>query len=94
MKRLAVYMVECLAARITSSGKGLYKALNCKKPPSNHNLSGIQILFEIYPYFKFEFLAAQYVDQVQNIMRLLLLEHQLLEEHLDAIWAATEKPDQ
>lgn len=36
----------------------------------------------------------QYVDQVQNIMRLLLLEHRLSEEHLDAIWAATEKPDQ
>ncbi|XP_057829363.2 uncharacterized protein LOC131040449 isoform X2 [Cryptomeria japonica] len=36
----------------------------------------------------------QYVDQIQNIMRLLLLEHRLSEEHLDAIWAATEKPDQ
>ncbi|KAH9300739.1 hypothetical protein KI387_012322 [Taxus chinensis] len=36
----------------------------------------------------------QYVDQIQNIMRLLLLEHRLSEEHLDAVWAATEKPDQ
>lgn len=36
----------------------------------------------------------QYVDQVQKIMRFLLQEKRLSEEHLDAIWAATEKPDQ
>eukprot|EP00245_Coleochaete_scutata_P011528 TRINITY_DN429_c0_g2_i1.p1 TRINITY_DN429_c0_g2~~TRINITY_DN429_c0_g2_i1.p1 ORF type:complete len:2250 (-),score=350.03 TRINITY_DN429_c0_g2_i1:694-7287(-) len=36
----------------------------------------------------------QYVDQVEKIMRFLLQERRLSEEHLDAIWAATEKPDQ
>ncbi|GBG68280.1 hypothetical protein CBR_g2828 [Chara braunii] len=36
----------------------------------------------------------QYVDQVEKIMRFLLQERCLSEEHLNAIWAATEKPDQ
>ncbi|XP_024517294.1 probable ubiquitin carboxyl-terminal hydrolase FAF-X [Selaginella moellendorffii] len=36
----------------------------------------------------------QYVDQVEKIMRFLLQERRLSEEHIDAIWAATEKPDQ
>ncbi|KAJ7514417.1 hypothetical protein O6H91_23G042900 [Diphasiastrum complanatum] len=36
----------------------------------------------------------QYVDQVEKIMRFLLQERRLSEEHLDAIWAPTEKPDQ
>lgn len=58
MERLAAYMVEGLAARIASSGKGLYKALNCKEPPSTDNLSAMQILFEVCPYFKFGFMAA------------------------------------
>lgn len=58
MERLAAYMVEGLAARIASSGKGLYKALNCKEPPSIDTLSAMQILFEVCPYFKFGCMVA------------------------------------
>ncbi|CAI7802573.1 unnamed protein product, partial [Closterium sp. NIES-53] len=36
----------------------------------------------------------QYVDQVVKIMRALLNQRRLLGKHLDAVWAATEKPDQ
>jgi len=32
--------------------------------------------------------------QVVRMMRFLLQEQRLLDEHLDTIWAATEKPDQ
>ncbi|KAG0488083.1 hypothetical protein HPP92_006627 [Vanilla planifolia] len=57
-QRLAAYLVEGLASRIASSGKGLYKALKCKEPPTSDSLSAMQILFEICPCFKFGFMAA------------------------------------
>ncbi|PKA53755.1 Scarecrow-like protein 1 [Apostasia shenzhenica] len=57
-QRLAAYLVEGLAARIASSGQGLYKALKCKEPPTSDRLSAMQILFEICPCFKFGFMAA------------------------------------
>ncbi|KAL0928697.1 hypothetical protein M5K25_000611 [Dendrobium thyrsiflorum] len=57
-QRLAAYLVEGLAARIVSSGHGLYKALKCKEPPTTDRLSAMQILFEICPCFKFGFMAA------------------------------------
>jgi len=58
MERLASYTVEGLAARIASSGNGIYKALNCKAPPSTDTLSAMQILFEVCPYFKFGCMVA------------------------------------
>ncbi|KAG6512429.1 scarecrow-like protein 1 isoform X1 [Zingiber officinale] len=60
-QRLAAYMVEGLAARIASSGRGIYKALKCKEPPSSDRLSAMQILFEICPCFKFGYMAANYI---------------------------------
>ncbi|CAI5476797.1 unnamed protein product [Closterium sp. Yama58-4] len=36
----------------------------------------------------------QYLHQVVKIMRALLNQRRLREKHLDAVWAATEKPDQ
>ncbi|GLJ55792.1 hypothetical protein SUGI_1198010 [Cryptomeria japonica] len=57
-ERIAAYMVEGLAARIASSGNGLYHALKCKEPPDADNLSAMQILFEVCPCFKFGFMAA------------------------------------
>lgn len=57
-QRLAAYLVEGLAARMASSGQGLYKALKCKEPPTSDRLSAMQILFEVCPCFKFGFVAA------------------------------------
>ncbi|CAL9100193.1 unnamed protein product [Musa textilis] len=60
-QRLAACMVEGLAARIASSGRGLYKALKCKEPPTSDRLSAMQILFEVCPCFKFGYMAANYI---------------------------------
>ncbi|KAK6114979.1 hypothetical protein DH2020_007248 [Rehmannia glutinosa] len=57
-ERIAAYMVEALAARVAISGKGLYKALKCKEPPSSDRLSAMQVLFEVCPCFRFGFMAA------------------------------------
>lgn len=58
MQRLAAYMVEGLVARMASSGRGLYKALRCKEPATKDLLSAMQILYEVCPYFKFGYMAA------------------------------------
>ncbi|CAI9115596.1 OLC1v1016534C3 [Oldenlandia corymbosa var. corymbosa] len=57
-ERIAAYMVEALAARMATSGKGLYKALKCKEPPSSDRLSAMQVLFEVCPCFRFGFMTA------------------------------------
>ncbi|KAK9053784.1 hypothetical protein SSX86_024858 [Deinandra increscens subsp. villosa] len=57
-ERISAYMVEALAARVAASGKGLYKALKCKEPPSKDRLSAMQVLFEVCPCFRFGFMAA------------------------------------
>lgn len=70
MERLAAYMVEDLAARIESSGNGIYKALNCKEPPSTDTLSAMQMLFEVCPYFKFGCMVANgEICEVQRSQR-------------------------
>ncbi|EPS73728.1 hypothetical protein M569_01030, partial [Genlisea aurea] len=57
-ERIAAYMVEALAARIATSGRGLYRALQCKVQPSPDRLSAMQVLFEVCPCFRFGFMAA------------------------------------
>ncbi|XP_073052783.1 scarecrow-like protein 1 [Primulina eburnea] len=57
-ERIAAYMVEALAARMATSGKGLYKALKCKEAPSSERLSAMQVLFEGCPCFRFGFMVA------------------------------------
>lgn len=59
-QRLAAYLTEGLAARIETSGNGIYKALKCREAPSSYQLSAMQILFEVCPCFRFGFMAANY----------------------------------
>jgi len=58
MQRLGAYMVEGLVARLASSGGIIYKALRCKEPTSPELLSYMQVLYEVCPYFKFGYMAA------------------------------------
>ncbi|GMP46583.1 hypothetical protein CsSME_00014674 [Camellia sinensis var. sinensis] len=65
-QRIAAYMVEALAARVATSGTGLYKALKCKEPPSNDQLSAMQVLFE---RGKLPHLRLTGVDDPQSVQR-------------------------
>lgn len=58
MERLGAYMLEGLVARLHSSGGRIYRSLNCKDPTSSELLSYMQILYEVCPYFKFGYMAA------------------------------------
>lgn len=58
IQRLGAYMVEGLVARKESSGTNIYRALNCKEPEGPELLSYMHILYEICPYLKFGYMAA------------------------------------
>lgn len=75
-QRIAAYMVEALAARVATSGTGLYKALKCKEPPSNDQLSAMQVLFEVCPYFRFGFMAANgaIIESFKNEKRVHIID--------------------
>lgn len=57
MQRLATYFMEGLAARITKSWPGLYKALNSThlQPSMADLVSARQVFFTLFPYLKFAF---------------------------------------
>lgn len=58
IQRVGAYMIEGLVARRESSGSNIYKALKCDKPEGKDLLSYMQILYEICPYLKFGYMAA------------------------------------
>ncbi|KAK2974542.1 hypothetical protein RJ640_007386 [Escallonia rubra] len=75
-QRIAAYMVEALTARMATSGKGLYKALKCKVPPSSDRLSAMQVLFEVCPCFRFGFMAANgaIIEALKNERRVHIID--------------------
>ncbi|KAH9561555.1 hypothetical protein CY35_05G028400 [Sphagnum magellanicum] len=79
MQRLAAYMMEGLIARIASTGKGLYKALRCKEAPTADLLSAMQILYEVCPYFKFGYMAANgaIAEAFQNEQRVHIIDFEI-----------------
>ncbi|CAK9226229.1 unnamed protein product [Sphagnum jensenii] len=79
MQRLAAYMMEGLIARIASTGKGLYKALRCKEAPTADLLSAMQIMYEVCPYFKFGYMAANgaIAEAFQNEQRVHIIDFEI-----------------
>ncbi|KAK8497201.1 hypothetical protein V6N12_025702 [Hibiscus sabdariffa] len=58
IQRLGAYIVEGLVARKEASGSNIYRALHCKEPEGKELLSYMHILYEICPYLKFGYMAA------------------------------------
>lgn len=58
IQRLGAYMVEGLVARTEASGNSIYQALKCREPEGEELLTYMQLLFEICPYLKFGYMAA------------------------------------
>lgn len=59
LQRLGAYMLEGLVARREASGATIYRALRCKEEPEGRELlSYMQILYDICPYLKFGYMAA------------------------------------
>ncbi|XP_027355980.1 scarecrow-like protein 21 [Abrus precatorius] len=58
IQRLGAYLVEGLVARKEASGNNIYRALRCGEPEGKDLLSYMQMLYEICPYLKFGYMAA------------------------------------
>lgn len=58
IQRLGAYMVEGLVARKEASGSNIYRTLKCREPESKDLLSYMHLLYEICPYLKFGYMAA------------------------------------
>eukprot|EP00252_Welwitschia_mirabilis_P003421 TRINITY_DN13493_c0_g2_i3.p1 TRINITY_DN13493_c0_g2~~TRINITY_DN13493_c0_g2_i3.p1 ORF type:complete len:660 (-),score=101.68 TRINITY_DN13493_c0_g2_i3:398-2377(-) len=58
MERLGAYMLEGLVARLQSSGQNIYNYLKCKEPTSKELRSYMSVLYQVCPYFKFGYTAA------------------------------------
>ncbi|KAL9297855.1 hypothetical protein ACSQ67_023751 [Phaseolus vulgaris] len=58
IQRLGAYLVEGLVAKKEASGNNIYHALRCREPDGKDLLSYMQLLYEICPYLKFGYMAA------------------------------------
>ncbi|KAE9599778.1 hypothetical protein Lal_00045377 [Lupinus albus] len=79
IQRLGAYMVEGLVARTEASGSSIYRALRCKEPEGEELLSYMQILFEICPYLKFGYMAANgaIAEACRNEDRIHIVDFQI-----------------
>lgn len=79
IQRLGAYMIECLVARKESSGTNIYHTLKCNKPAGPDLLTYMHILYEICPYLKFGYMAANgaIADACKNEDRIHIIDFQI-----------------
>lgn len=79
IQRLGAYMVEGMVARKEASGGNIYRALRCREPESKDLLSYMQILYEICPYLKFGYMAANgaIAEACRNEDRIHIIDFQI-----------------
>ncbi|CAN4125261.1 unnamed protein product [Withania somnifera] len=79
IQRLGAYIVEGLVARKESSGTTIYRALRCKEPAGKDLFSYMYILYEICPYLKFGYMAANgaIVEACRNEDRIHIIDFQI-----------------
>ncbi|KAG2682119.1 hypothetical protein I3843_11G177500 [Carya illinoinensis] len=79
IQRLGAYMIEGLVARKEASGTNIYRALRCREPESKDLLSYMHILYEICPYLKFGYMAANgaIADACRNEDRIHIIDFQI-----------------
>ncbi|RYR21223.1 hypothetical protein Ahy_B03g066507 isoform C [Arachis hypogaea] len=79
IQRLGAYLVEGLVARKEKSGNNIYHALRCKQPAGTELLSYMQMLYEICPYFKFGYMAANgaIAEACRNEDRIHIIDFQI-----------------
>ncbi|KAL6314188.1 hypothetical protein AAG906_011934 [Vitis piasezkii] len=79
IQRLGAYLVEGLVARTEASGNNIYHALRCREPESKDLLSYMQILYEICPYLKFGYMAANgaIAEACRNEDRIHIIDFQI-----------------
>lgn len=79
IQRLGAYMLEGLIARKEASGTNIYRTLRCKEPEGKDLLSFMHILYEICPYLKFGYMAANgaIAEACRNEDRIHIVDFQI-----------------
>ncbi|CAI9088531.1 OLC1v1022877C1 [Oldenlandia corymbosa var. corymbosa] len=79
IQRLGAYMVEGLRAKKEASGTNIYRTLRCKEPQGRDLLSYMHILYEICPYLKFGYMAANgaIAEACRNEDRIHIVDFQI-----------------
>lgn len=79
IQRLGAYMLEGLVARHEASGSKIYRSLQCHQPESKELLSCMSILYNICPYFKFGYMAANgaIAEAIRNEDRIHIIDFQI-----------------
>lgn len=79
IQRLGAYMVEGLVARRELSGNNIYRALRCREPEGKDLLTYMHILYEICPYLKFGYMAANgaIAEACRNEDRVHIIDFQI-----------------
>ncbi|KAK0600305.1 hypothetical protein LWI29_013628 [Acer saccharum] len=79
IQRLGAYLVEGLVARKEKSGSNIYHALRCREPEGKDLLSYMHILYEICPYLKFGYMAANgaIAEACRNEDRIHIIDFQI-----------------
>ncbi|KAL6847317.1 hypothetical protein ACP4OV_023170 [Aristida adscensionis] len=79
IQRLGAYLLEGLVARHGNSGTSIYRALKCREPESNELLSYMKILYNICPYFKFGYMAANgaIAEALRNEDKIHIIDFQI-----------------
>ncbi|KAG5570144.1 hypothetical protein H5410_059910 [Solanum commersonii] len=79
IQRLGAYIVEGLVARKELSGTTIYRSLKCKEPAGKDLFSYMYILYEICPYLKFGYMAANgaIVEACRNEGRIHIIDFQI-----------------
>lgn len=79
IQRLGAYMIEGLVARKDGTGNNIYRALRCKEPEGKDLLSYMHVLYEICPYLKFGYMAANgaIAEACRNEDRIHIIDFQI-----------------
>ncbi|KAJ4850334.1 hypothetical protein Tsubulata_038667 [Turnera subulata] len=79
IERLGAYLVEGLVARKESSGANIYRALKCREPESKDLLSYMHTMYDICPYLKFGYMAANgaIAEACRNEDRIHIVDFQI-----------------
>lgn len=96
MQRLGAYMVEGLIARKECSGTNIYRALKCNEPDSKDLLSYMRTLYEVCPYLKFSYMAANgaIAEACKNENRVHIIDFQIAQgtQWITLLQALAERP--
>nr|ATG83502.1 GRAS2 transcription factor [Salvia miltiorrhiza] len=79
IERLGAYMLEGLVARKESSGANIYRALKCHEPDGNDLLSYMHTMYQLCPYLKFTYMAANgaIAEACKNHDRIHIIDFQI-----------------